>query len=363
MYNTPRHNLPLIAPAQAQKHITHNEALMTLDRLAQLSVQSRTQIVPPEPAADGAAFIIAPNAQGEWLEKEGQIAVRLDQNWRYFAPKDGYLAWCVVEEALLAYRAGAWSLAVPEKSVLEVDHVGINSTSSTQNRLAVSSPNSLFTFDDGQNGDARITVNKQNATSTASVVFQDSYIGHAEFGLTNANNFCLKTSLDGQSWGDALCIKADSRYLGVNTTQPKGPLNIVHTGAGNVVEMWIEDNANANVSMRMRHVSCINNGVDFSINSSLSFILNQRENANIIFAMQNSELIRMTPDKRVGIENNLPKSTLDVGGAVRVGQYDLASRPSAASVGAGAIIYVSDIATGPSLQVSTGAQWLTVAVS
>jgi len=362
MTATPRHNLPLIVPAQAQKYITHNEALMTLDGLTQLSVESRTETVPPEPAPDGAAYIIGPDAGGAWLNKAGQIAVRSDGGWRYIVPKDGYLAWCLSENILLAHRLESWDLASAGGNLDETDQIGVNATPSLHNRLVVSSPNCLFTFDEAQSGDARITVNKQNAASTASIVFQENYIGHAEFGLNEAHNFSLKTSTDGQSWEDALFLKTDNRYLGLNTTNPKGPLNIVHTGAGNVVEMWIEDDANANVSMRMRHVACINNGVDFSINSSLSFILNQRENANIILSTHNSEVMRLTPEKRVGIENSQPKSTLDVGGAVRVGQYNLANRPSPASVGAGAVVYVSDIPTGPSLQISTGAEWLSVTV-
>ena len=35
-------SLPLIQPAQAQKHVTHNEALKILDLIVQMSVASRT---------------------------------------------------------------------------------------------------------------------------------------------------------------------------------------------------------------------------------------------------------------------------------------------------------------------------------
>ncbi len=35
---TPCLGLPLLAAAQSQKHVTHNEALTTLDALAQLAV-------------------------------------------------------------------------------------------------------------------------------------------------------------------------------------------------------------------------------------------------------------------------------------------------------------------------------------
>ena len=39
--------LPLLLPAQAQKHVTHNEALQLLDILVQARVEDRTRTVPP----------------------------------------------------------------------------------------------------------------------------------------------------------------------------------------------------------------------------------------------------------------------------------------------------------------------------
>ena len=51
---SPVHALPLIQPAQAQKHITHNEALLVLDALVQLGVESFEDAAPPAGPAPGA---------------------------------------------------------------------------------------------------------------------------------------------------------------------------------------------------------------------------------------------------------------------------------------------------------------------
>ena len=40
-------SLPLLQASQAQKHVTHNEALMQLDLLVQLTVADRTRTAPP----------------------------------------------------------------------------------------------------------------------------------------------------------------------------------------------------------------------------------------------------------------------------------------------------------------------------
>jgi len=45
---TPKLSLPYIMPAQAQKHVTHNEALAKLDVIVQLSVLSMNLKSPPE---------------------------------------------------------------------------------------------------------------------------------------------------------------------------------------------------------------------------------------------------------------------------------------------------------------------------
>jgi hypothetical protein len=47
--------LPYIQASQAQKHVTHNEALRILDGLVQLSVLDRDLTAPPGSPADGAA--------------------------------------------------------------------------------------------------------------------------------------------------------------------------------------------------------------------------------------------------------------------------------------------------------------------
>ena len=51
--------LPYILAAQAQKHVTHNEALRLLDGLVQLSVLDRDLTAPPGSPADGDRYIVA----------------------------------------------------------------------------------------------------------------------------------------------------------------------------------------------------------------------------------------------------------------------------------------------------------------
>ena len=57
-YQTPNLNLSLIAPNQAQRYITYNEAISRLDSLVQLSALSRTKSFALNDIAEGERFIV-----------------------------------------------------------------------------------------------------------------------------------------------------------------------------------------------------------------------------------------------------------------------------------------------------------------
>ena len=58
--------LPFILPSQAQKHVTHNEALQILDALVQLTPISSSISVLSASAQEADIYIIANSATGVW---------------------------------------------------------------------------------------------------------------------------------------------------------------------------------------------------------------------------------------------------------------------------------------------------------
>ncbi|MFZ0845980.1 MAG: DUF2793 domain-containing protein [Pseudolabrys sp.] len=107
MTSTPRLSLPVIEAAQAQKHVTHNEALALLDALVQLTVESRTLTAPPGSPAEGACYIPATGATGAWSGWDGQIAVYND-GWSSIAPLPGLKAWVRAERLTVTYEDAVW---------------------------------------------------------------------------------------------------------------------------------------------------------------------------------------------------------------------------------------------------------------
>ena len=197
-------SLPYIMPSQAQKHVTHNEAIRTLDALVQLAVLDRHLASPPISPSDGNRYIVAAAASGAWTAREGQVAAWQDGAWVFLAPRPGWLAFVADEARLVAFDGAAWIDAAVH-SLNPAPRVGVNTTADDTNRLAVRSPASLF---DQESGDHRLKVNKAAPGDTASVLFQTGYSGRAEFGLAGNDDWSVKVSPDGSAWVEALRAEA-----------------------------------------------------------------------------------------------------------------------------------------------------------
>ena len=83
-------SLPLIQPSQAQKHVTHNEALKILDLIVQMTVASRSVSVPPVSPTNGDSHIIAAGATGVWVG-HGRSRNHLYGNCLGILPAQGWL--------------------------------------------------------------------------------------------------------------------------------------------------------------------------------------------------------------------------------------------------------------------------------
>jgi hypothetical protein len=215
MDTSPRLGLPFIAPQQAQKHISFNEAIRVLDTLVQPAVMSRTTATPPGSPASGEAYIVAPSATGAWAGKDGEVASYADGGWDFITPADGWLAFVGDTAEIAICQSGLWSALVTNGGT-SIAKFGINATADLTNRLAIAAAASLFTHDGSGH---QLKINKSAAGDTASVLFQQSFTGHAEFGLAGDNDFHVKVSPDGIAWHDALKVAASNGALALQSGQ------------------------------------------------------------------------------------------------------------------------------------------------
>lgn len=201
---TPNLKLPYIIASQAQKHVTHNEAIRTLDAIVQIGVLDRDMVAPPATPADGERHIVPSGATGAWASQTGKLAAFQDGGWAFFAPVAGWLAWVASEQRLVVWDGADWVPVVEFPALASL--LGINTTADVTNRLAVKSDALLFSHDDVTpgSGDLQLKLNKSAPARTVSQLYQSNWSGRAETGLTGDDDFHVKVSPDGATWREAI---------------------------------------------------------------------------------------------------------------------------------------------------------------
>lgn len=206
---TPRTGLPFIAAAQAQKHVTHNEALAALDALIGARFLDRDLATPPSSPSDGDAYLVHATATDDWSGQEGKIAFCLDGDWRFYAPFAGLIALVADESKFIAFDGTSWNDYAAYIPLDNVAQLGVNTSADSTNKFAVKSNAVLFAALEAASsgtGDVRFTVNKEAFSNTASLLFQDGFSGRAEMGLAGDDDFHFKVSPDGSAWTEAVVI-------------------------------------------------------------------------------------------------------------------------------------------------------------
>ena len=196
--------LPLIQPAQAQKHVTHNAAIEMLDALVQLTLQAIDATTPPVAPAEGEAWALGPAPTGAWAGQPGMVASFRGGGWLFLTPQTGWQAWVTGLGDIRVYDGTTW-VAIGGSgapSFQNLPGVGINATSDATNKLAVSADATLLNH---AGGGHQLKINKSAPPDTASLLFQSGFSGRAEMGLAGADDFAIKVS-DGVTWFPGLSV-------------------------------------------------------------------------------------------------------------------------------------------------------------
>lgn len=108
MPSTAQLSLPLVMPAQAQKHVTVNQAFTILDTVTQLSVKGASNSVPPATPSEGEAFLVPEGASGLWAGRRGTVAVWSNGGWIHLVPRPGWRAWNEEQAAWQLFDGLGW---------------------------------------------------------------------------------------------------------------------------------------------------------------------------------------------------------------------------------------------------------------
>lgn len=107
---TRRLQLPLLQSAQAQKHVTVNEALMRLDAMVNVVLDSVSRPSPPETVIDGQCWGVPAAATGAWTGQAGAVAVGSNGGWVFVTPARGSRAFVADAGVQAVFDGQGWFL-------------------------------------------------------------------------------------------------------------------------------------------------------------------------------------------------------------------------------------------------------------
>jgi hypothetical protein len=108
--DTPRWTLPLLAAGQAQKEMTHNEALSLLDLVVHPCVEAVGVNAPPGNPLPGQAWIVGDQPVGDWTGRAGMLAGWSEGGWRFLVPRIGLSAWSRADDCRCDWDGLQWRL-------------------------------------------------------------------------------------------------------------------------------------------------------------------------------------------------------------------------------------------------------------
>lgn len=110
MTDTPRMSLPLLVPAQAQKHVTVNEALTRIDALTHLTLVSASITMPPATVEEGVVYAVPTGAMDAWSGQSGNLALGVNGGWVFVPPQRGWQAMLLDEGAFAVWDGAGWRI-------------------------------------------------------------------------------------------------------------------------------------------------------------------------------------------------------------------------------------------------------------
>lgn len=107
--SSPRHSLPYLSSGQAQKELTHNEALTLVDAGLHAAAASIGMNAPPGAPEPGACWIVGSAPTGGWAGQANALACWTGSGWRFLAAREGMRVWLADQQLWAVRQAGGWT--------------------------------------------------------------------------------------------------------------------------------------------------------------------------------------------------------------------------------------------------------------
>ena len=222
MSDTSTHlGLPYLLASQAQKHVTHNEALRLLDAMVQLSVLDRTRTTPPASPADGDRHLVASGATGLWAGWDLNVAFWVDGSWLRLVPRQGWLVWIAAEQVFVVWNGSAWDPVGVPQDVSDAIFSLVNDADPT--KMA------LFSLSGITTGTTRTFTLPNTSSELAILAGTQTFTGNKTFSGTLTASGTVTVSAASASIGTATTTATYGMGTGATTT---GVTKTVNLGTG-----------------------------------------------------------------------------------------------------------------------------------
>ncbi|SDG14983.1 DUF2793 domain-containing protein [Rhodobacter capsulatus] len=224
MSDTTTHlGLPYLLAAQAQKHVTHNEALRLLDAMVQLSVLDRTRTTPTASPADGNRHLVASGATGLWAGWDLNIAFWVDGAWTRLVPRTGWLSWVAAEGIFLVWTGSAWEVVGEPRDVSDAVFSLVNDADPTKK--------ATFSLAGISAGTTRSFTLPNTSSELAILAGTQTFSGNKTFSGTLTASGTVTVSAASASIGTATTTATYGMGTGATTTGVTKTVNIGTGGA------------------------------------------------------------------------------------------------------------------------------------
>ena len=224
MSDTSTHlGLPYLLAAQAQKHVTHNEALRLLDAMVQLSVLDRTRTAPPASPADGNRHLVASGATGLWAGWDLNVAFWVDGAWIRLVPRTGWLVWVAAEGLFLVWSGSVWDVVGEPRDVSDAVFSLVNDADPTKK--------ATFSLAGISAGTTRSFTLPNTSSELAILAGTQTFTGNKTFSGTLTASGTVTVSAASASIGTATTTATYGMGTGATTTGVSKTVNIGTGGA------------------------------------------------------------------------------------------------------------------------------------
>ncbi len=213
MSKTPHLSIAYLLPAQAQKHVTVNEAIAELDSVVQCAVSGMDRNDPPADAVEGEQYILGSVPDADWSGQAGRLASWRNGGWAFAVPQPGWRIYNLADDTLYVLTsARVWTPLSGGGSPSEIQNAarfGLGATADAANPFTAKVNAALWTAltpAEGGTGDLFVTTNRTDATRNVGHVFQTGFVTRALAGLFGSDRFRISVSQDGTAFRDALSV-------------------------------------------------------------------------------------------------------------------------------------------------------------